>query len=54
MSTYETVEVFDSTKKELEEAIEKVKATGELTDMPCLLDSLVYFLPQVLKEDFGI
>ena len=49
-----TVEVFESTKAEIEKAIEAVKSHGELTDEMCIMDSLIYFLPQIIKEDFGI
>lgn len=49
-----TVEVSRSTKEEIDRAIEAVKAMGENTDEMCIIDSLVYFLPQIIREDFGI
>ena len=49
-----TIEVFEHTLVELEQAVSEAEATGECTDIPCLLDSLSFFLPQIIHEDFGV
>lgn len=48
------IEIFNADKEELDKAIAAVKAIGEDTDESCLISSLMYYLPQIIKEDFGI
>ena len=47
------IEVFESDKRELERAVQIAERHGECTDIACLVSSLTFYLPEVLKEDFG-
>lgn len=49
-----TIEVFEHTLVELEQAVEEAYQSGGCTDIPCLIDSLSFFLPQIIHEDFGV
>lgn len=49
-----TIEIFNADKEELNKAIKAVEAIGEDTDETTLISSLMHYLPQIIKEDYGI